>query len=285
MQRAILSIILLLATAGAFAAKNQGTLAKISDSRVFTIGYHGNSPPFSFLDDSGGPVGYSVDLCRRIGAAVKEAVGHADMKMEFVALDLKNRIKAVESGKVDIVCGSDTITLSRQERVDFTLMTFVTGGALLSLSAAPIKSTGDLTGKTVAVAQGTTTASGLRKYLESSLIDAKVLEVESDDRAMGSLEKGEVDAIASDQIVLIGQVIQSGDPENYTISQDLFSFEPYGLMVRRNDADFRLVVNRALSSLYRTAKYQQLYERWFGRAGVRPTPILAAMYQLQALPE
>ena len=285
MQRAILSIVLVLATSGAFAAKNQGTLAAISDSGVFKIGYHSNSPPFSFLDDSGGPVGYSVDLCRRIGVAVKEAVGRKDMKVEFVPLELKSRIKAVEKGKVDIVCGSDTITLSRQERVDFTLMTFVTGGALLSRSAAPVKSTSDLSGKTVAVAKGTTTASGLQKYLESNLIDAKVLEVDSDDRAMGSLAKGEVDAIASDQIVLIGQVIQSGDPESFTISQDLFSFEPYGLMVRRNDADFRLVVNRALSSLYRTAQYQQLYERWFGRAGVRPTPILAAMYQLQALPE
>jgi glutamate/aspartate transport system substrate-binding protein len=285
MQRLVLLVSLVLIGSSAIAAKNSGTLKKVADTGVFTIGYHENSPPFSFLDDAAEPVGYSVDLCRRIAAAVKENLGLKKLKVEFESVTLEGRMKAVESGKVDIVCGSDTITLSRQEQVDFTLMTFVTGGALLSKAGSGIQMTADLTGRSVAVAKGTTTEAALVAYLGASLIDAQVVTVADDWAAINSLNKGEVDAFASDQIVLIGQIIQSPDPRAYAMSQDLFSYEPYGLMVRRNDADFRLVANRALSTLYRTDQYKKLYDRWFGRSGVQPSQILAAMYKLQGLPE
>ncbi len=102
---------------------------------------------------------------------------------------------------------------------------------------------------------------------------------------MNMLGKGEVGAVADDQIVLIGQLMQARDPQTFTMAQDMYSYEPYGLVVRRDDADFRLAANRALARLYRTGQYKALYNKWFGRSGVRPSPILAAMFQLQALPE
>ena len=103
--------------------------------------------------------------------------------------------------------------------------------------------------------------------------------------AMKQLDAKQVAAVASDQVVLIGQLMQASEPREYSLARDLFSFEPYALMVKRNDADFRLVANRALAQLYRDGKFEDLYDRWFGRAGVKPSAILGAMYVLQAIPE
>lgn len=267
------------------AAKLTGTLKKVADTGVITIGYNTDSSPFSFQDDSGAPIGYSVDLCRRIATATKEKLGLDDLEVKFVEISLENRFDAVESGQVDIECSSSTITLSRLEKVDFTLMTFVTGGALVSKENAAIRTTDDINGKAVAVTRGTTTEAALTAHLKENLIDASVILVDTDSEGIRQLDAGKVQAFASDQVVLIGQIVNSGDPESYVLSEDIFSFEPYGLSLRRNDADFRLLANRSLSQIYRTGQFKTLFNKWFGRVGLRPSPILAAMYQLQALPE
>lgn len=281
---ALLAAVLLLGF-NAEAAKLTGTLKKIADTGVITIGYNTDSAPFSFQDDSGAPIGYSVDLCRRIATATKEKLGLDDLEVKFVEISLENRFDAVESGQVDIECSSSTITLSRLEKVDFTLMTFVTGGALVSKENAAIRTTDDINGKAVAVTRGTTTEAALTAHLKENLIDASVILVDTDSEGIRQLDAGKVQAFASDQVVLIGQIVNSGDPESYVLSEDIFSFEPYGLSVRRNDADFRLLANRSLSQIYRTGQFKTLFNKWFGRVGLRPSPILAAMYQLQALPE
>ncbi len=270
---------------GANAAKLTGTLKKIQDTGVFTIGYIGDSQPFSFLNPQGTPVGYSLDLCRRIATATKERLGLAELETKFVELTNDNRFDAVESGLVDIECGTSTITMSRLERVDFTLMTFVTGGSLLSRSDAPVRTADELSGKTVVVIRGTTTETALTAFLSENLIDAKVVTVANEPEGMASLQDGKADAFASDQVTLIGQIIESRDIRGYVLSQDLFSFEPYGLMVRRNDADFRLVANRAIAQIYRTGQFQSLFEKWFAAVGIKPSPVLVAMYKLQAIPE
>jgi len=285
MRRFIVMVSLLIFSYGATAEKFTGTLKKIADSGSITIGYKQNSAPFSFLDASGNPIGYSIDLCRRIATATKEKLGLNKLDVKFVEVSLQDRFKAVESGKVDIVCSSSTITLSRMEQVDFTLRTFVTGGALISSADAPIRSTADIGGKTVAVVKNTSTESALASYLKESLVDAKLKLVDTRSEGMQLLNDGKVDAFASDQIVLIGQIVQSDDPKSYVLSQDLYSFEPYGLMLRRNDADFRVVANRSLAQIYRTGQYRQLFERWFGQVGLKPSPVLAAMYRMEALPE
>lgn len=281
---ALLAAVLLLGF-NAEAAKLTGTLKKIADTGVITIGYNTDSAPFSFQDDSGAPIGYSVDLCRRIATATKEKLGLDDLEVKFVEISLENRFDAVESGQVDIECSSSTITLSRLEKVDFTLMTFVTGGALVSKENAAIRTTDDIDGKAVAVTRGTTTEAALTAHLKENLIDASVILVDTDSEGIRQLDAGKVQAFASDQVVLIGQIVNSGDPESYVLSEDIFSFEPYGLSLRRNDADFRLLANRSLSQIYRTGQFKTLFNKWFGRVGLRPSPILAAMYQLQALPE
>jgi ABC-type amino acid transport substrate-binding protein len=143
----------------------------------------------------------------------------------------------------------------------------------------------DAAGKSIAVVAGTTSEAALRSAIAKNLIDAKVVSVANREEAMKQLDAGQVAAFASDQIVLIGQIMQAADPKKYSLARELFSFEPYAFVVRRDDSDFRLVANRAIAQVYRTNQIDQLYGRWFGQAGIKPSPVLTAMYAIQALPE
>ena len=262
-----------------------GTLDQIKKSGEIRLGYRTDAPPLSFNDSSGQPAGYSVELCKRIAVAVKEHLKLKDLKTTLVPLTSGDRMDAIVNNRADIECGATTITLSRAEKVDFTLMTFVTGGGLLTLANSGIDSLGNLSGKSVAVVAGTTSQTALQKYLQKNLIDAKVVVVPDRGEGMKQLQARTVDALASDQVVLIGEILTAGDPRAYSLGRDLFSFEPYGLVVRRNDADFRLVANRAIAQLYRSGQIEDLFNRWFGQVGLQPTPVLRAMYLLEALPE
>jgi ABC-type amino acid transport substrate-binding protein len=262
-----------------------GTLAKIRENGAMVIGYRKNSPPFSFVDGQGNPSGYSIDLCKRIAAAVQKRLGIPEMVVTYVPVSVDDRIGAVESGKIDIECGATTNTLSRQERVDFTHITFVTGGTLLSLQSAPIRLTSEASGKRIAVVEGTTTESALRRYLSEALIKADIELVTEHAAGMGLLAEKKVDAFASDRLVLLGLVKNTGDASKFIVSDDFFSYEPYALMVRRNDADFRLVANRALSEVFRNEQIGILYRKWFGVIGARPSGLQMAVFHLQALPE
>jgi len=283
--------ILLLAVTMIFPGQNllahdaKGTLGKIKSSGEFLIGYHTDASPLSYENADGEPSGYSVDLCRRIAVGVKAHLGKEDMQTRFIPVPSEERISAVVSGKVHILCGSTTITLSRLEQVDFTVPVFVTGGSVLSLAESGIEGLSDLSGKTVGVVKGTTTVEQLKSHLEQNLIDAQVVIVSDREKGMDLLNRGEIDAYASDQIVLIGQVIESGSPKRYALADETFSYEPYGLVLTRNDADFRLVANKAISQIYRSGQYVQIFNKWIGRIGIQPPPVLIAMYQLNTLPE
>ena len=263
----------------------EGTLEKISRTGEFLIGYRTDASPLSYENSEGQPSGYSVDLCRRIAAGVKAHLGKGNIEVKFVRVTSDERISAIVTGKIDIECGSTTVTLSRQEQVDFTLSTFVTGGSVLSLAKNGIHDMSDLAGKNVGVVKGTTTVEQLRNHLQQNLIDAEVVIVRDRKDGMKQLDRGDIEAFASDQIVLIGQVVEALNPKQYSLMNETFSYEPYGLMVRRNDADFRLVANRAIAQLYRSGQHIEIFEKWIGRFGIRPPPILVAMYQLNAIPE
>ncbi len=263
----------------------KGTLDKISRSGEFLIGYHTDASPLSYENADGEPSGYSVDLCRRIAVGVKTHLGKKDMETRFIPVPAEERISAVASGKVHILCGSTTITLSRLEEVDFTLPIFVTGGSVLSLAESGIQGLSDLSGKKVGVVKGTTTVEQLENHLEKNLIDAEVVIVSDREKGMDLLNRAEIDAYASDQIVLIGQVIESRSSKRYSLADETFSYEPYGLVLRRDDADFRMVANRAISQIYRSGQHVQIFKKWIGRIGLQPPPMLIAMYQLNTLPE
>jgi len=281
----LMAVILIFAGTDLFAQDFEGTLEKIARTGVFVIGYRTDASPLSYENADGEPSGYSVDLCRRIAAAIKSHLGENDIETKFVSVSSDKRISAVISGEIDIECGSTTITLSRQEQVDFTIPTFVTGASILSLAATGIQGMSDLSGKKVGAVKGTTTVELLRENLEENLIDATVVIVGNREEAMNRLNRGDIDAFASDQIVLIGQIIEATYPKKYSLLNETFSYEPYGFVVRRNDADFRLVANRAITQIYRSGQHIQIFNKWIGRIGIRPPPVLLAMYQLNTIPE
>jgi glutamate/aspartate transport system substrate-binding protein len=261
-----------------------GTLKKIKTSGTFTIGYREAAPPFSFPGPDKRPVGYSIDLCMHVASTIQKQLGMADLKLNWVPVTAENRIDMVAQGKVDIECGTTTASLSRQERVDFSLMTFVDGGSLLTAAGANLRGLADLTDKRIAVIPGTTTEKALADFLKREFISVKVVPVKDHLEGLAAIEKGLADAFASDRGTLIGIAVTSKDPTRFALANVVFSYEPYGLMVRRNDAAFRLAVNRALAGLYRSGGFVPIYERWFGGFG-KPSDAIQAMYLLNGLPE
>lgn len=266
-------------------AGSSPTLERIKQNGVVRIGFRENEPPMSFLGEDGKPAGYSIDLCTRIVNEVKTRLQQPNIGIEFVPVDSGNRFKAVADGKIDILCGATTKTLSRAERVDFTQLTFVTGASLLSLGQNDIGGVSDLQGKKVAVVKDTTTIEQLNKALKEAVIDAEVVPVGSAAEGMQALVAGKVDAFSSDQVVLIGLALTHDGDEKFAIADDVFSFEPFALAVARGDSDFRLVADRALSRLNRNGQIRPLYAKWFGQFSKQVPTMLEAMYLITATPE
>jgi len=260
-----------------------GTLKKIKDSSTFTLGYLTSAPPFSFPGPDKDPVGYSIELCKQVASKIQQQLG-ITLKLNWVPVTPENRIDMVASGKVDMECGTTTASLSRQERVDFTLMTYVDGGGLLTKADADFRSSKDLANKRVAIIPGTTTETAFAKFLKEEFVTVELVRVKTHVEGIQAIEKGAADAFASDRGILIGLAVTSKDPTKFALAGLLFSYEPYGFMVRRNDGAFRLAVNRALAALYRSGDIAPIYEKWFGAFG-KPTPAIQAMYLLNGLPE
>jgi ABC-type amino acid transport substrate-binding protein len=260
-----------------------GTLKKIKSSSTFTLGYLETAPPFSFPGPDKRPVGYSIDLCTHVASAIQKQLG-INLKLDWIPVTAENRIDMVAQGKVDIECGTTTASLSRQERVDFSLMTFVDGGSLMTTADSNLRGMPDLAGKRIAVIPGTTTEPALTKFLKEGFVTVELVPVKNHVEGRTVLENGSVDAFASDRGILIGLAVTSKDPTRFGLANILFSYEPYGFMLRRNDAAFRLTVNRALAELYRSGAIAPIYEKWFGGFG-KPSQAIQAMYLLNGLPE
>ena len=263
------------------------TLKRIADTGQFRIGYVPDAPPLSFVNDEGKVTGYSIDLCRHIASAIRTDRGLDKIDIEFKPLvSIEDRISAIEKGEVDIECGTSTVTLSRRERVDFTLMTFITGSAILSRKSKAMMDVDDLDKKRIAVVAGTTTEDVLRRVAEVNDFRIKITPIKRHDEGMELLNKGKVDGYASDRAMLIGQVFRNANVANdYSMTRTALSFEPYAFMIARGDTEFRLAADRALASVFRTARIRRIYQNWFGRYGEPLSPIVEAMYQFQAVGE
>jgi ABC-type amino acid transport substrate-binding protein len=196
----------------------------------------------------------------------------------------EGRVDAVANGTVDIECGSTTASLSRQEKVDFTLMTFVDGATLLTVEGAGVRTIADLAGKRIGVVAGTTTERVLTEFLRVQSLAATIVPVKDHDEGLAALQTSKVEAYASDRTILVGLILQARGTARYALIPDDLSYEPYGFMVRRDDSAFRLVANRTLARIYRSGAIGAVYAKWFAPLG-KPTPALVLMYALQGLPE
>jgi ABC-type amino acid transport substrate-binding protein len=270
--------------APAGAQPSGGTLAKIRDTRVIALGYRTDATPFSFADRNGQPAGYTVDLCNRVVASIKSALNLPELRVQWVPVTPDNRIDLVRQGRVDLECGTTTTTLARQEQVDFSNPTFVDGGGLLVRVDSKVWQLKDLAGKKVAVGRNTTAARRLPEALKARGVSAQIVYVANAEEAVAMLEAGGVDAYANDRIILLGAASRARDPGRLVLSDEDFSVEPYGLVMRRDDSAFRLAVNRGLAETYRSDAIQGIYDRWLAALG-RPSVLLQSIYYINALPE
>jgi len=277
----VLAVLALLAPALAGAQ----TLDKIRKTGVITLGYIDGAAPFSFTDGNGEPQGYSVDLCRAVAEGVAARLKRTGMKTRWVKLTIQNRIDAVRKKEVDLECSTTTWTLSRQQLVDFSLVTFVDGGSLLVGAQSGANRLQDLGGKRIAVIRGTTTEKALRAALGRYDVKAELVTVEKRDEGLALLREAQVEAFAADRTTLIGVVVMSrSGPGNFRLLDQDFSIEQYALMLPRNDHDWRLAVNRVLARVYRSGQIQDIYARWLGPLGP-PSVLLSATYFIQTIAE
>ena len=279
---AMRTLALLLAAALAWPAAAQ-TLDKVRKSGTLTLGYIEGAAPFSYVDANGAPQGYSVDLCRAVADAIAEQLGRT-LKTRWTKLTIQNRIDAVRRGQVDLECSTTTWTLARQKLVDFSLVTFVDGGSILSKVDAPMGRIADYGGKRIAVLQDTTTERALREALARALVNAEVVTVKARDEGLELLRQSQVDGFAADRTTLIGVVAKRAAGDVFKLLEEDFSIEQYALMLPRGDADFRLAVNRGLARLYRSGDIRRIYDRSLGPLGP-PSLLLSATYFIQSLSE
>ena len=283
-MRALLAAILLVTflSPSLSAQELTGTLQQIKSNEKIKIGYRPDQPPMSFQEKDGKPSGYSIDICKLIVDEVKNKIS-GEVVIEYVPVTAEERFKALYDNRIDILCGATTKTLSRGELVDFTQLTFVTGAAFMTLKGTNLMN--DFNGKKIGVVKGTTTYAALQELFEDPEIKAEIVLVDSTTDGISAMEKGKIDAIAADQVVLIGLALKSGNPENFSILPNLISYEPFALAVRRNDADFRLVADRVISNLYRTKQIIPIYNKWFGQFSSQMPTAFEAVIKINATPE
>jgi ABC-type amino acid transport substrate-binding protein len=281
---AIVAIGVLCSGASPEAAAASPTLDRIKESGKIVFSYRNAAVPFSFKDREGRVRGYSVDLCTRVATAIQKNLGISQLQIEWVSVEAATRLDAVASGKVDADCGTTTITLSRMESVDFSLPIFVDGGGVLVRAKKKPMRMAELKGKRIAVIAGTTTETALTNALSALGAPAVLVPVTNSTEGMLLLDRGKVDGYAGDRVVLANLRLRSPNPSALAFVTGDFSYEPYGLALRRDDPDFKLAVNRVLANLYRSGDIDAIFQRWLGAMG-NPGTLLHAMFYLNTLPE
>jgi ABC-type amino acid transport substrate-binding protein len=281
---AAVAVCLALGTALAEAAAPSPTLDRIKEARAITLGYRNDAAPFSFKDREGRVLGYSVELCARVATAVQKDLGLPEMRVLWTPLDAADRIAAVASGRVDIECGTTTATLTRMKAVDFSLPIFVDGGSVLVRAKSRLKRLADLAGKKIAVIGGTTTEEAIVRALNALSSTAILVPVKDGAEGMRELARGNVDAYAADRVVLARLRQRQAKPADFDFIAGDFSYEPYALVMGREDPELRLIVNRTLAGLYRSGDIDPIFQRWLGQLG-RPGALLHSMFYLNTLPE
>jgi ABC-type amino acid transport substrate-binding protein len=260
------------------------TLARIKANGEIRLGYFTTSAPFSSQGADKAPQGYSVELCQRIAAGIQRQLGLAQLKTQWVALDLGDRVNAVRSGRIDIECGTTTWSFARQREVEFSLMTFIDGASMLAAADSGIHRINDAGGKKIAVIRGTTTEKALAAALAKEKVTANVMLVDTREQGFAMVADGRVDAFASDRFLLMNGLSSLRSAKPLRLLDEDFSVEPYALALPRDDPAFRLAVNRALADVFRSGDIMKIYERWLGHFG-QPSLLLSALYYLQQVPE
>ncbi|HSE05457.1 MAG TPA: transporter substrate-binding domain-containing protein [Methylomirabilota bacterium] len=282
--RIVMVLLLLAGSAMPAAAQQKTTLDKISETGTLTIGTRTGSPPFAYVNPRNEWVGFSIDLVEElVKPAVEKKIGKP-VKVEKKESTPPTRIPLLSSGAVDLVAGTMTDTRTRRDSVDFSITFFVTGSQFLVKKGSPIKGIKGIDGKRVAMQQGSTQARIIREKAPKAVIR----EFPDQPSAFQALVQGQVDAFTNDGIQLAGIRAKSPNPAQWEIVGDFYSYEPYGMAMRKGDADFRAVVNNGLMDGIESGKFFEIYDRWFGPKGELPYPMspqVRSFMLLQVVPK
>jgi glutamate/aspartate transport system substrate-binding protein len=272
-------------SAGPAAAQSASpTLARVKAGKAINVAYSPDSAPFSSTSGNAAPQGYSIELCKRAIAQIARAVGEPELKVNWIAGSVAERVQLVAGGRAELDCANTTQTQTRLASVDFSNLIFIDGGGLLVRAGAPINRIADLAGKRVAVLKGTTTQTRLAETLRARSIDATLMPIDDAGVGLSLLEAGTVDAYAGDKVKLTALALTSRDASRLALVAEDLSYEPYALGVPRNDSAFRLEVNKALTQVYMGGDIEQIYAQWLGKLG-QPSGLLALMFLLNSIPE
>ena len=275
---------LLLLVAAANAAEPPRTLDRIRADGIIRIGYRSGAAPFSFKERDGSVRGYSVEICTRVAASIQKRLGLTSLKVEWTPLDAGNRLEAVAKGRVDIECGTTTISLSRYETVDFSLPIFVDGGSVLTAVDSKLQRFTDLNSRRIAVIPGTTTESAFLRQLAVNGIEAQLVPVKDSSEGIALLHAGQGRRLRQRSHRARGTARAERRSDALATSRQRFFLRAVcaGRAPRR--PRFPLAVNRALVDLYGSGDIDAIFYRWLAGLG-RPGPLLNAMFYLSTLPQ
>ena len=281
------------------AAASADTIDRIRDSGKLTLGYRVDARPFSYMDASGNAAGYAIALCEAVSNAVKTESGNPSLAVEWVPVAFEDRFAAVRDHKVDLLCGPDAETLERRQEVSFSIPVFQGGIGAIVRADAPLPLREVLSGqaptaptwrgsparildqKTFSAVAGTRSENWLNGKINEFRIAATVKTVDSYDAGIGSVLDRSADVFFADRAILVDAAQSNASADELLVIERLFTHEPVGLALGRDDDDFRLVVDRALSTLYLSPEFQTLYLKWFGQ----PDDTTKAFFRMSALPE
>jgi len=285
-------IVALLVVGSVDAQELTGTLKKIKDSKAITLGYRESSIPFSYLDRPGDPIGYSIDLCNAVVDETSKELGGLEIAVKYKKVTAETRIPAVRSGEIDLECGSTTANFERKKEVAFSPIFFVAGTKLLVPRSSDITSYRDLRDKTVVVTAGTTNEAAVRAISERQKLGITLVIGKDHAESFAMLRQGKADAFATDDVLLYGLVATDKSGDQYHVVGEYLSYDPYGLMYRKDDPDFAAVVDRAFSRLAQSRELVQLYNKWFQqrlptgeRLDLPMSPQLEEIFRVEGVPE
>ncbi len=261
--RLVTALIAGLALAGASHAQDGGTLKKIRDTGVIKIGHRDASIPFSYLDDNQKPIGYGVDICLKIADAIKANLKMPNLKVEFVPVTSQTRIPILTGGNIDLECGSTTNSIERQKQVAFAPTYFMTGTKIVVKKSSGIKGYDDLKGKTVVFTQGTTNERAMKAYNDAKNLGINFIPSKDHAESFLAVETGRAVAFPMDDILLYSLVASAKTPGDYVVLGEFLSDDPYAIMLRKDDAEFKKLVDTTVTNIYKSGEINKLYTKWF----------------------
>jgi glutamate/aspartate transport system substrate-binding protein len=250
------------------ALAQEGTIDKIKKTGTITVGHRDASIPFSYYDDKQQVVGYAMDICARVVDDVKKELKMPNLKVNYQLVTSANRIPLMANGTIDLECGSTTNNLDRQKQVWFTNTHFVTANRWVAKKASNVKTLADLKGKTIVSTAGTTNIKQITEINAAQNLGMNIISANGHPEAFQMVETGRAVAFVMDDILLYSLAAQSRSPGDYEISKDALSVEPYGIMVRKDDAAFKKIVDASTANTYKSGAINAIYDKWF----LKPIP-------------